>query len=54
MLVITFPEYAQPITDLLNHAVATGEAVLSTFQVDQRSAVPGLMAKIWQFGDGSE
>ena len=50
----TFPEYMQHITDLLNHAVAIDEAVLSTLQVDQRSAVRGLMAGILQFGDGSE
>jgi hypothetical protein len=42
----TFPEYVQHITDLLNHAVATGEAVLSSLEVDQRSAVRGLMAGI--------
>jgi hypothetical protein len=42
------------MTDLLNHVVATGEAVLSAFQVDQRSAVRGLIAGVLQFGDGSE
>lgn len=26
----TFPEYVQRITDLLNHTVSTGEAVLNT------------------------
>jgi prophage DNA circulation protein len=50
----TFPEYAQHITDLLNQAVATGEAVLSTLQVDQRSAVRGLIAGVLQCNDGSE
>jgi Family of unknown function (DUF6516) len=54
MPAITFPEDIQRITDLLNHAVATGEAVLSTLQVDQRSAVRGLIAGTLQFGDGSE
>jgi hypothetical protein len=34
MPAITFPEYVQHITDLLNHAVAAGEAVLSTLPVD--------------------
>jgi hypothetical protein len=42
------------MTDLLNQVVATGEAVLSAFQVDQRSAVRGLIAGILQFGNGSE
>ena len=50
----TFPEYVQHMTDLLNQVVATDEAVLSTFQVDQRSAVRGLIAGILQFSDGSE
>ena len=50
----TFPEYVQHITSLLNHVVAIGEAVLSALQVDQRSAMRGLMAGILQFGDGSE
>jgi hypothetical protein len=42
------------MTDLLNQVVATGEIVLSAFQVDQRSAVRGLIAGILQFDDGSE
>ena len=50
----TFPEYVQRMTDLLNQVVATGETVLSAFQVDQRSAVRGLIAGILQFGNGSE
>ena len=32
----TFPDYVQRMTDLLNQVVATGETVLSAFQVDQR------------------
>jgi hypothetical protein len=54
MPVTTFPEYVQRITDLLNHAVAAGEVVLNTLQVDQRSAVRGLIAGVLQFSDGSE
>ena len=50
----TFPEYVRRLTDLLNQVVATSETVLSAFQVDQRSAVRGLIAGILQFGDGSE
>ena len=50
----TFPEYIQRITDLLNQVVATGETVLNAFQVDQRSAVRGLIAGMLQFGNGSE
>jgi hypothetical protein len=54
MPAITFPEYVQHITDLLNQVVATGETVLSALQIDQRSAVRGLIAGVLQFGDGSE
>ena len=50
----TFPEYVQRSTDLLNHVVATGDMVLHTLQVDQRSAVRGLIAGVLQFSDGSE
>jgi Family of unknown function (DUF6516) len=50
----TFPEYVQRMTDLLNQVVATGETVLNAFQVDQRSAVRGLIAGMLQFGNGSE
>ena len=53
MSATTFPEYVQRMTDLLNQVVATGETVLSAFEVDQRSAVRGLIAGILQFGDGS-
>jgi hypothetical protein len=42
----TFPEYVQRMTELLNQVVATGETVLSAFQVDQRSAIRGLIAGI--------
>jgi hypothetical protein len=54
MPVTTFPEYAQRLTDLLHHAVDTGEVVVNTLQVDQRSAVRGLFAGTLQFGNGSE
>ena len=54
MPVTTFPEYIQRMTELLNQVMATGEIALSAFQVDQRSAVRGLIAGILQFGDGSE
>ena len=54
MPVPTFPEYGQRMTELLNQVMATGETALSAFQVDQRSAVRGLIAGILQFGDGSE
>ena len=50
----TFPEYVQRMTDLLNQVTAIGETVLSAFEVDQRSAVRGLIAGILQFGNGSE
>jgi hypothetical protein len=54
MPVTTFPEYVQRITDLLHHAVAAGEVVLHTLEVDQRSAVRVLIAGTLQFSDGSE
>lgn len=50
----TFPEYARHIADTLNQVIATGEAVLLTLQVDQRSALQGFLAGALQFGDGAE
>ena len=48
-----FPEYVQSLEDALHQAVATGEAVLTTLQVDQRSAIRGFIADSLQFQDGS-
>ena len=53
MLAANFPEYAQNLEGTLNKVVATGEAVLVTLQVDQRSAVRGLIAGSLQFHKGS-
>jgi hypothetical protein len=39
----TFPEYVQHITDLLNHAVATGEAVLSSLEINGQPCVDSLL-----------
>jgi hypothetical protein len=50
----TFPEYARRLADALDTVVATGEAVLVTLQVDQRSAVRGCIAGSVQFEPGSE
>ncbi len=48
-----FPEYTQSLEDTLNKVVATGEAVLITLQVDQRSAARGFIAGSLQFHEGS-
>lgn len=48
-----FPEYAHGLEDSLNKAIATGETVLITLQVDQRSAVRGFITGSLQFHDGS-
>ena len=54
MPAITFPEYARSITQVLDTVVATGEAVLVTLQVDQRSAVRGFIAGSVRFEPGCE
>ena len=48
-----FPEYARSLQADLDKVVATGEAVLVTLQVDQRSAVRGFIAGSLQFHNGS-
>jgi hypothetical protein len=48
---ITFPEYAQSIRSVLDSVIATGEVVLSTLQIDQRSAARGFIAGSLQFYD---
>ena len=48
-----FPNYARSISDTLDRVVATGEAVLLTLQVDQRSFMQGFIAGSLQFEDGS-
>jgi hypothetical protein len=54
MLVATFPEYARGIEDVLDATVATGEAVLVSIQIDQRSSLRGFIAGLLQFNDDSE
>ena len=49
----SFPEYTRSITETLNKVVATGETVLLTLQVDQRSSIQGFIAGSLQFDDGS-
>ena len=49
----TFPEYAREITETLEQTVTTGDVVLLTLQVDQRSAIRGVIAASLQFADGS-
>jgi hypothetical protein len=48
-----FPEYAQNIAHVLDTLVATGEAVLTSHQVDQRSALRGFIMGSLQFDDGA-
>lgn len=48
-----FPDYARSIEAVLDQVVATGEAVLITLQMDQRSAVRGFITGSLQFHDGS-
>lgn len=50
----TFPEYARGIKDVLDAAVAAGEATLVSIQIDQRSWLRGFIAGLLQFNDGSE
>lgn len=50
----TFPEYARRIEDVLDAAVATGEATLVSIQIDQRSSLRGFIAGLLQFNDASE
>lgn len=49
----TFSEYVRSLNEALNTVVATGEAVVSTLQVDQRSAVRGFIAGALQFHNRS-
>lgn len=48
-----FPEYVQELQAALNEANALGEVEVTTLQVDQRSALRGLVAGSLQFRDGS-
>ena len=41
-----FPDYARSIGAVLDQVVATGEAVLITLQIDQRSAVRGFSTEL--------
>lgn len=48
-----FPEYARSIADSLDRVIGTGEAMLLTLQVDQRSSMQGVIAGSLQFSDES-
>jgi hypothetical protein len=54
MPVITFPEYARAIQDVLNAVAAAGEANVVNVRKDQRSLLRGFIAGMLQFSDGSE
>ncbi len=54
MLATDFPEYSRDISDLLNGFVKAGYATLIDLQMDQRSAVRGLINGLLRFDDDSE
>ncbi len=43
-----FPEYAREIEDVLDAAVAAGEATLVSIQIDQRSSLRGFITSVLQ------
>jgi Family of unknown function (DUF6516) len=49
----TFPEYVQDLEKALHATIASGEGILLSLQVDQRSAVRGFVSGSLQFPDGS-
>ena len=49
----SFPEYVRELQATLNEASELGEVEVMTLQVDQRSALRGLVAGSLQFDDGS-
>jgi len=53
MPAITFLEHVRSIEEVMNRAIATGDATLVSLQVDQRSVVRGLISGSLQFDDGS-
>ncbi len=53
MPTVTFLEYVRSIEEVVNRAVATGDATLVSLQMDQRSVVRGLLSGSLQFDDGS-
>lgn len=48
-----FPDYVQELQTALNEAPALGEVEVTTLQVDQRSALRGMITGSLQCGDGS-
>jgi len=50
----SFPEYAQSIAAILDGVVATGQAMLVSLQIDQRSMLRGFITGMLLFEDGSE
>jgi len=54
MLATDFPEYSREVSDLLNGIVKAGHATLVDLQMDQRSAVRGLINVRLRFEDDSE
>jgi Family of unknown function (DUF6516) len=54
MPVIDFPEYTRVISEAIITLVATGQARLVNFQIDQRSNQRGFIAGVIAFADNSE
>ncbi len=53
MPVANFPDYVRALQAVLNEANALGEVEVTTLQVDQRSALRGMVTGGLQFRDGS-
>lgn len=49
-----FPDYAGLVTDLCNDLLRSGEVVVVTSQVDERSLVRGYLSGILVFADATE
>lgn len=53
MSVTNFAEYARNMTRVLETILETGEALVTSLNVDQRSAVRGFIAGSVQFNNGA-
>ena len=51
---IEFREYARNIQETISALVSTGEAVIISLQIDQRSPLRGFISGVIRFNDGSE
>lgn len=51
---MSFQVYLETIQNVLNEILSTGEAGLTEFQAESRSATMGFIAGVLRFNDGSE